>query len=689
MTQELEQILSGLELEQLKDLAQRYGIDCSGCVNKEEFIAAILNSQMLQVEDLRTVIGTGPIMGTITGDESKPKFEEAQRLLQETKNTFDSGDYIATIDKATKAIDLGSKVLSDFYGIGLSYAIRSSENMIETVKDAGIDSTQLEQILGQARQTFENRDFESAGSILTEIRTAIGDLYKKHSEIVSDLIETTGSMLEEVKGIGSDVIEAEIKLQEARELLASESLTKALDSIKEAESLAKTAQQNRIQEISNIITGAGEVIEEAKYLNAPVSEAEGFLEAAKSAFDSENYNSAVENANKASEFANAAKQEQIQKVMSIQEKVKPMEAEMGEFEVPISTEEEEIVEMVEEKAEEIIELAPTEVANVCPNCGGEPTYVEQYQRYYCYNCSEYVEPKEKAVGEVKEEVAEPTPTELAKVCPNCGGEPTYVDQYQRYYCYTCTEYVEPIEKAMEEKPKAVTKPEPAKVCPNCGGEPTYVDQYQRHYCYTCSEYVEPIEKGKEEKPKAVMKPEPAMVAKAAKVCPNCGGEPTYVDQYQRYYCYTCNEYVEPTEKAKKEKPKVVTRAEPAKAVKVTKVCSKCGGEPTYVDQYQRYYCYTCSEYVQPIEKAKEEKPREVAKSKPAVAAKVCPNCSGEPTYVEQYQRYYCYNCNTYVEPVQKTPQKSPSTTACPTCGGQPTYVEQYKRYYCYTCNKYL
>ena len=113
MTQELEQILSELELEQLKDLAQRYGIDCSGCERKEEFIAAILNSQMLRAEDLRSVLGTGPIMGTVTGSESRPKFEEAQQLLQETKNTFDSGDYIGTIDKATKAIDLGSSLSSD------------------------------------------------------------------------------------------------------------------------------------------------------------------------------------------------------------------------------------------------------------------------------------------------------------------------------------------------------------------------------------------------------------------------------------------------------------------------------------------------------------------------------------------------------------------------------------------------
>jgi ribosomal protein S27AE len=299
--------------------------------------------------------------------------------------------------------------------------------------------------------------------------------------------------------------------------------------------------------------------------------------------------------------------------------------------------------------------------------------------------SETFEAEEELLMEVEEKVEEAeklTPTELAKVCPNCGGDPTYVEQYQRYYCYTCSEYIEPIEKTIEEEIEEVKEPIPtelAKVCPNCSGEPTYVEQYQRYYCYTCSEYVEPVEKGVEEEPRVIEKPKPTIVTK---VCPNCGGEPTYVEQYQRYYCYTCSDYVEPVEKKVEEKPKPVIKPKP---MKVTKVCPNCGGEPTYVAQYQRYYCYTCSDYVEPTEKGVEERPKAVAKPKPSKVAKVCPNCGGEPTYVEQYKRYYCYTCSTYVEPVQK----KPSVAKCPTCGGESTYVEQYKRYYCYTCSKYL
>ncbi|HID73802.1 MAG TPA: ABC transporter ATP-binding protein, partial [Thermoplasmata archaeon] len=36
---------------------------------------------------------------------------------------------------------------------------------------------------------------------------------------------------------------------------------------------------------------------------------------------------------------------------------------------------------------------------------------------------------------------------------------------------------------------------------------------------------------------------PAPAAPATPVCPNCGGVPSFVTEYQRYFCYTCGMYV--------------------------------------------------------------------------------------------------------------------------------------------------
>lgn len=41
--------------------------------------------------------------------------------------------------------------------------------------------------------------------------------------------------------------------------------------------------------------------------------------------------------------------------------------------------------------------------------------------------------------------------EEAKICPKCGGEATYIEEYKRFYCYSCDVYIEPVERVIEEK----------------------------------------------------------------------------------------------------------------------------------------------------------------------------------------------------------------------------------------------
>lgn len=57
------------------------------------------------------------------------------------------------------------------------------------------------------------------------------------------------------------------------------------------------------------------------------------------------------------------------------------------------------------------------------------------------------------------------PEEAVKVCPECGGVPTYIEQYQRYFCHACNKYVEPVEKEIEEKPSTPLPPPPMETQP--------------------------------------------------------------------------------------------------------------------------------------------------------------------------------------------------------------------------------
>ncbi len=540
------------------------------------------------------------LINSTSEDDSMPRFGDAERLLQETKSIFDRGDYVTAIVKATDAIDAGTKALNDFYGIGLTYAIRSSESMISNVKDVGIDATSVEQIQEQAKQTYETKNYEVAGTIIAQLKDGMNELHKQHSERVSQLIDSVQSFIADAKVIGTDVTEAESILQNSRELLAEDSLTAAVNKYRESESQAKTAYQNRVQGIGDMMSQANDAVEEARFLNSAVSEAEQLLEAAKNAFEQEDYGSAIENANNAIQTANDSRDAQIQKALSIQEKIKVSATKAAAVESPIpgaSGVAEEPSFMEKQKAETMIQPekpalpTPTHTPLMPPSPTDKPFTPPNPTNKLQAESAAIEEPLPESVT-TEEPAAEPTPPEKPAIpCPKCSEDMIYVEQYQKYYCYTCSAYRDVVEEEAEEKAEPHMPAEDAgKVCPNCDAETTYVEQYQKYYCYKCEAYVEPAENGLEEKveEEAEEKAEPQMPAEEeAKMCPTCSAEAIYVEQYQKYYCYTCETYVEPIEKTDEATPSTTSAT----------TCPTCSGELKYVKQYDRNYCYTCSKYI--------------------------------------------------------------------------------------------
>ncbi|MEK6988278.1 MAG: SAP domain-containing protein [Candidatus Thermoplasmatota archaeon] len=94
-------------------------------------------------------------------------------------------------------------------------------------------------------------------------------------------------------------------------------------------------------------------------------------------------------------------------------------------------------------------------------------------------------------------------------------------------------------------------------------------------------------------------------------------------------------------------------------------CPTCGSELNFLEQYQRYYCHQCQHYA--------------PEGYGAHGAKKCPTCGGILSYVVQYDRFYCFRCNAYaaveatapaaVEPVpvaEPAPKAEPAPEAKPT-----------------------
>jgi len=59
----------------------------------------------------------------------------------------------------------------------------------------------------------------------------------------------------------------------------------------------------------------------------------------------------------------------------------------------------------------------------------------------------------------------------------------------------------------------------------------------------------------------------------------------------------------------------------------------------------------------------------------------CPTCGRALTYIQQYNRWYCYSCGAYAP-------KARLKFACPTCGTALRWILQYERWWCDACRKY-
>jgi ribosomal protein L37AE/L43A len=134
--------------------------------------------------------------------------------------------------------------------------------------------------------------------------------------------------------------------------------------------------------------------------------------------------------------------------------------------------------------------------------------VEDYNRYYCYGCEEYLPKDLKPPGGSFEQApADEAEEEEAAMdvpaCPKCSKPATWVENYKRYYCYGCEEYLpkdalpdkaSPAEEkeevaAPEAPPPEEEKKDEKPACPKCNKEATFIDQYKRYYCHGCKEYL--------------------------------------------------------------------------------------------------------------------------------------------------------------------------------------------------------
>ncbi|MFH1416529.1 MAG: chromosomal replication initiator protein DnaA [Elusimicrobiota bacterium] len=100
------------------------------------------------------------------------------------------------------------------------------------------------------------------------------------------------------------------------------------------------------------------------------------------------------------------------------------------------------------------------VPDMCPRCGRQMTFVQQYRKWYCTVCAAYMEPMQSyppPYVQLPGPCAPPPPPPGGhKSCHKCSSPLMFIQEYGRYYCNTCREYEPespqvPAEKESENK----------------------------------------------------------------------------------------------------------------------------------------------------------------------------------------------------------------------------------------------
>lgn len=216
----------------------------------------------------------------------------------------------------------------------------------------------------------------------------------------------------------------------------------------------------------------------------------------------------------------------------------------------------------------------------CIACGNIVLFEDQYQMWWCDRCSRYVEE-----DMLRPDAGEsPYEEEEEYTCEKCDTSLTFVEEYQRWWCDGCRKYIEegreePIELEPVSKERSGFSPDVI-YCEKCDKAMRFVDVYQMWWCEKCEKYLGEDEEVIEVSPKrdkSSRRSPPMKEKREYERSPDMAGE----------YAQRPPEHFDPQ----------VAHGHQARPDHPIYPCRKCGTVLKFIDQYQRWWCDGCYEYV--------------------------------------------------------------------------------------------
>lgn len=306
--------------------------------------------------------------------EETIELSELNEMLSQMKQIFETGKYEELLGHIENIIGSAETALKKFQGVGLSLAILSSQKWIDSIRDIEISVKDAEELLDQSKRNFLDDAYDDATKAIQKLRDMTSDLHKEQKERLFEMIKDVESHIGEAKSIGTNVIGAERMIKEAKVALENDLLIMGAESVRKAQVLIGEAGEERITVIKEAMAFVESITEEAKKLGADVEAPSKHMEKARAFFDNKDFQMCMHTTIQAEEMTTELIDKQVNKAIALKKSLE------DRYRVVATKSPYQQV-----KSEEI----EWEVKNSCPTCGSPLNYIEEYKRWYCYNCQKY------------------------------------------------------------------------------------------------------------------------------------------------------------------------------------------------------------------------------------------------------------------------------------------------------------
>lgn len=325
-------ILKSKSIASLQALAAEHGVDVEGVAKKWDLVSRVASSPAAPrllgtvpgAPKETTPVSSLPDTSSINSDELLIRgknidadFGLAEDILDQARMRFEERAFDRVLELAHEALLLVHGTLDAFEKSAWSYAILSSQKLIEESGHAGRDVEPAAALLRDARVAYISGNHAANRDLLIKLQTATKALYSEEVQRLRRMIYAAEDRIQQAEHLGADLTAASESLTKARDAMRRADHGRAMDLLAETERLVNEAVEARVKEIAASIPATARLIEESRHVGAEVEGALRLLDKAKVAVDRKEHVLAAELVERAERAALKAQQYQIQRVMEL------------------------------------------------------------------------------------------------------------------------------------------------------------------------------------------------------------------------------------------------------------------------------------------------------------------------------------------------------------------------------------